>query len=221
MNQAEMISRYRELYLPAVCDALYELGLEEQVLPTSLRPLLPDQKIVGEAFTVEGHAIGSVGWEAGLERIRSYLEIFERLQPDSVLVSVTPPSSVVGHFGELTANSAKQKGCVGVILDGNLRDIQGIRDIGLQVFYRDLSPLNAIGRWEMIASQEPVVIGGVTIRPGDLIIAEFDGVLVVPFDEAERVLETAEGIVSAEGRVRKEMQSGEPPLASLERHGHI
>lgn len=221
MDKAEMIARYRELYLPSVCDALYELGLPEQVLPTHLRPLLPQERMVGEAFTVEGRALGSIGWEAGLERIRSYLDVFDRLEPDSVLVSVTPPSSTVGHFGELTANSAKQRGCVGVILEGNLRDIQGIRDIGLQVFYRDLSPLNAIGRWEMIASQEPVVVGGVTVHPGDLIIAEFDGVLVVPREDSERVLVKAEQIVAAEGKVREEMRSGESPAASLDRHGHI
>jgi regulator of RNase E activity RraA len=218
---AELCARYRRLYVPAVADALYSLGLPEQVLPSALRPLFPEQRIVGVAFTVEGRAIEPlIPWDPGIERIESYLRVFEELPPDSIMVSVNP-SSHVGHFGELTGNSAQQRGCVGVILDGNLRDIQGLRDIGFQVFYRDLSPLNAIGRWEMVASQVPVTIGGITIEPGDVVMAEFDGILVIPSAQAERVLLAAEEIVGAEELVRDEMRAGESPLSSLERHGHI
>jgi len=209
------------LYVPAVCDALYALGLPEQVLPTGIRPLFPEQRIVGVAFTVQGCPIEpGIAWEPGIERIRSYLEIFERLEADSLLVHVNG-ASPVGHFGELTANSARQHGCVGCVLDGNLRDIEGLREIGFQVFYRDLSPLNAIGRWEMVHCQQPVEIGGVKIRPGDIVLGEFDGILVVPAVDAERVLIEAEGIVSAEQEVRAEMRAGVSPVTSLERHGHI
>lgn len=221
ISTTEMCSRYRELYVPAVSDALYELGMPEQVLPSALRPLFPEQRMVGIAFTVLGRAIDPpIEWDPGVERIKSYLGVFERLEPDSVLVSVNPDSHV-GHFGELTGNSAQQRGCAGVVLDGNLRDVGGLREIGFQVFYRDLSPLNAIGRWEMEASQVPVTIDGVTIEPGDVIIGEFDGLVVVPGRVAERVLEAAEGIVGAESQVRDEMRAGESPLASLDRHGHI
>lgn len=217
----ELCERYRRLYMPAVCDAVYSLGMEEQVLPSSLRPLFPEQRVAGIAYTVLGSAIEpNIDWEPGIERISSYLEVFDKLPTDSVLVSVNPDSHV-GHFGELTGNSAKARGCVGVILDGNLRDIEGLRDIGLQVFYKDLSPLNAIGRWEMTASQVPVTIGDVTISPGDVVIAEFDGILVIPSSDAERVLIRAEEIVGSEALVREEMQAGGSPLASLERHGHI
>lgn len=221
MDTHEMCERYRRLYMPAVCDALYSLGLPEQVLPSSLRPLFPEQRIAGIAYTVKGVPIDpAVGWDEGIERISSYLEVFEQLPSDSVLVSVNPDSHV-GHFGELTGNSAQRRGCVGVILDGNLRDIEGLREIGFQVFYRDLSPLNAIGRWEMVASQVPVEIGGTIVEPGDVVLAEYDGILIVPSAHAERVLVEAEKIVGAETLVRDEMKAGESPLSSLERHGHI
>lgn len=221
LDSATLCARYRKLYLPAVCDALYALDLPERVLPTSLRPLFPEQRIVGLAFTVRGEAVDPrIGWDDGIERIRSYLEVYERLEPDSILVHVNG-SSPVGHFGELTANSARQRGCVGCILDGNLRDIEGLRAIGFQVFYRDLSPLNAIGRWEMTASQVPVTIGAVTVEPGDVVIAEFDGVLVVRQADAERVLLKAEEIVAAEGKVRADMRAGVSPLEGLRKHGHI
>ena len=221
MDTHELCERYRALYMPAVCDALYELGQPEQVLPTFLRPLFPEQRIVGRAFTVKGRAIEPrLSWDEGIERIRTYLEMFEQLEPDSLLVHVNGPSPV-GHFGELTANSAMRRGCVGCVLDGNLRDIEGLREIGFQVFYHDLSPLNAIGRWEMEAFQAPVTIGDVTVHPGDVVIGEFDGVLVVPAGDAERVLSKAEEIVSAEGKVRADMRAGVSPLEGLKKYGHI
>lgn len=221
MDSAELCRRFRALYMPVVCDTLYELGLPEQVLPSALRPLQPEQRMVGLAHTVLGKAIEPhIGWDEGIERIRSYLEVFEELAPDSVLVSVNPTSHV-GHFGELTANAAKARGCVGCVLDGNLRDIEGLRQIGFQVFYRDLSPLNAIGRWEMVATQQPVTVGDVVVNPGDVIIGEFDGVLVVPSEQAERVLLRAEEIVSSEAEVRREVAAGGAPMDSFDRHGHI
>lgn len=221
LSTTELCARYRKLWVPVVCDALYALGMREQVLPSSLRPLFHEQRIAGVAYTVLGRAIDPhVAWDPGIARIESYLRVFEQLTPDSVMVSVNPDSHV-GHFGELTGNSAAQHGCVGVILDGNLRDIEGLRDVGFQVFYRDLSPLNAIGRWEMEAAQVPVTIGDVTIEPGDMVLAAFDGIVVIPSAAAEGVLSKAEEITGAEVKVREEMRAGESPLKSLERHGHI
>ena len=220
-DTAELCKRYRSLYVATVCDAMYELGLTEAVLPSSLRPLFPDQRVVGRAHTVEGSAIDPpVGWDAGVERIMPYLQVFEQLTKDSVLVSKNPGSSV-GHFGELTANAARFRGCVGVVLDGNLRDVGGLRDIAFPVFYRDLSPLNAIGRWEMIEHQQPVQIGDVWIHPGDLVFGEFEGIVVVPGEQIEAVLNKAEEITTAEGRVRTEVQGGSTPQDSFNRHGHI
>ena len=218
---AELCARYRRICVSVVCDALYELGLPERVLPSALRPLLPDVRMAGIAYTLQGRAIRPpVGWDRGVERIKSYLQMFDELEPDSVLVSSNPDSEV-GHFGELTGNAALERGCAGVVLDGNLRDLDGLLDIGLQVFHRDLSPLNAIGRWEMAASQVPVTIGDVTVVPGDVIVADRDGVLAVAGDEAERVLERAESIVGAEDLVRADMRTGASPWEGFERHGHI
>jgi regulator of RNase E activity RraA len=216
-----LCSRFRAIPTPVICDAMYELGIPEQVLSSRLRPLLPSKRVAGAAFTLMGRAIEpEVGWDAGIPRMQPYLRVFEELESDSVIVSVNP-GSTVGHFGELTGNAAKAKGCQGVILDGNLRDTEGLLRIGFQVFYSELSPLNGIGRWEMSEKQNPVTIDGVTILPGDIIIGDFDGVVVVPRADAERVLLEAESIDVAEAKVRAEAEEGVPPMESFERHGHI
>lgn len=220
LDIANICERFRRVYVPAVTDAMYELGLSEPVLPSSLRPLFPEQSFAGIAFTVEGaEIVPRVSWEEGAARISSYLEVFEAIAPDTVLVSKN--TGAVGHFGELTANSALEHGCVGVILDGNLRDTAGIREIGLQVFHRDVNPLTAIGRWEMVAHQQPVTIGSVTVHPGDLVVADFDGIVIVPQADIVAVLERAEEIVDIETTVRSDMRRGISPLQGLNDHGHI
>jgi regulator of RNase E activity RraA len=221
MELDEMCTRFRAIPTPVICDAMYDLGIPEQVLSNRLRPLLPTKRMVGAAFTLIGRAIvPHVGWDDGIPRMQPYLRIFEELESDSVIVSVNPDSAV-GHFGELTANAAKARGCQGVILDGNLRDTEGLLRIGFQVFFSDLSPLNGIGRWEMAQKQIPVTIDGVSISPGDIIVGDFDGVIVVPRAEAERVLIEAESVDAAEAKVRAEAAEGISPMQSFERHGHI
>lgn len=220
IERGELCRRYRKLYLPAVSDAIYRAGGEEQVLPSTLRPLFPHERIVGVAFTLVGTQIERCSWEEGVERIDSYLRVFERIRPDDVIVSVNGDSPVA-HFGELTGNSAQVHGCEGVILDGNLRDIEGLRSIGLQVFHRDVSPLTAIGRWEMTDTQVPVTIGEVEIHPGDLIFAEYEGILVIPAADAEQVLLDAEAVVEGEALVRADMRDGLSPSEGLAKHGYI
>jgi regulator of RNase E activity RraA len=218
---AEICARFRGMYVPAVSDAMYELGLPEPVLPSELRPLLPEKSFVGIAFTLEGvEIVPAVSWDEGKVRIASYLEVFEKLTADSVIVSKNT-GNLVGHFGELTGNSAMKYGCVGVVLDGNLRDTGGLREIGLQVFFRDVNPRSGMGRWEMTAFQEPVTIGAVTVHPGDLVIADFDGILVVPQANILTVLQRAEEIIGIEGNVRDDMRRGMSPLEGLAKHGHI
>lgn len=176
---------------------------------------------MGIAFTLEGtEIVPPVSWDEGKARISSYLEVFDQLEADSVIVSKNN-GSLVGHFGELTGNSAQKHGCVGVVLDGNLRDTAGLREIGLQVFYRDVNPRNGIGRWEMVSSGKPVTIGGVTVCKGDLIFAEFDGILVVPELYIAAVLVKAEEICGIEELVRADMRDGLSPVEGLARHGHI
>ena len=217
LSTAEICVRFRGMYVPAVTDAMYELGMCEQVLPSALRPLFPERSFVGIAFTVEGvEIVPPVSWEEGTERIASYLEAFEEITPDSVLVSKNT-GNLVGHFGELTGNTAMEHGCVGVVLDGNLRDSAGVREIGLQVFYRDVNPLSGIGRWEMIAHQEPVTIGAVTVHPGDLVIADFDGIAVVPKSDILTVLSRAEEIVTRSRRGSPSMRSS--PSSTARRQG--
>ena len=156
--------------------------------------------------------------------MRPYLEMFERLTPDSVLVSHDPGA---GNGRPLRRadreRRAARTAASGMILDGNLRDIEGLRAIGFPVFYRDLSPLNGIGRWEMTASQQPIAIGGVTVHPGDIVFAEFDGDprrpargRGRPCSSAPRTSPAARAACATE-----QVEGGSSPWSSFQRHGYI
>ena len=107
---AELCARYRRICVSVVCDALYEFGLPERVLLSALRPLLPDVRMAGIAYTPQGRAIRpEVGCDRGVERVKSYLQMFNELEPDWVVV-LSNPDSEVGHFGELSGNAALKRG---------------------------------------------------------------------------------------------------------------
>ena len=201
----ELCERFRRIYMPAVADAMYHLGSKEQVLPSSLRPLHPEQRIVGEAFTLEGRDIVPRVGVGGRDRADAPLPPDVRaLTPDSVLVHTTPAPATAGHFGELTGNSARRAAAQGVILDGNVRDIEGLRAAGLPgLLPRPLAAERdrALGDDRDAAAGDDRRRHG---RPGDIVHAEFDGILVVPREHALAVLEKAEEIVGGEGRVREE-----------------
>ncbi len=109
---------------------------------------------------------------------------------------------VSAHLGELSVTSLKARGVAGCVLDGGCRDVAFIRDEGFPVFARFVTPEDSTWRWELEATQVPVVIGRVRIEPGDWIVGDDDGVVVVPAAIAEDVLVEAEAKAATESEIR-------------------
>jgi regulator of RNase E activity RraA len=100
----------------------------------------------------------------------------------------------IAAMGNLMATAAKVRGMAGVVLDGAIRDVWDIRRMGLTVYARSISPRTAVGHYATVARNVSVNCGGVTVRPGDIIVADEDGVVVVPQEQAEAVLKQAQQI---------------------------
>jgi regulator of RNase E activity RraA len=107
----------------------------------------------------------------------------------------------VAAMGGLMGTAAKSRGMAGMVLDGAVRDVREIRALGLPVFARSVSPANAVGRYASVANNVPVECAGVTIAPGDIIVASEEGVVVVPKDHAAAVLKRAEEIATREQKM--------------------
>jgi regulator of RNase E activity RraA len=123
-------------------------------------------------------------------------------------------------WGGLLSNAAVGHGGAGVITDGGARDYREITDLGFPVFCSGLSPLDSLGRMDALARNVPIVCGGVTVMPGDLIFADVDGVVVVPQGVAEVAIARAWEKVQRENTVREELRAGAGIVETFQKH-HI
>ncbi len=128
------------------------------------------------------------------------LDLIDEAPAGSVIViSIEGGEPNVAVWGGLMTAGAVANGHAGAVLDGGVRDLTEIRrDYGLPVYARDVSPATTVGRYRTVASQVPVCVGGVMVHPGDIIVGDVDGVVVVPKDSAEAVLAMAREIDARE-----------------------
>jgi len=119
----------------------------------------------------------------------------------------------------ILSTAANYRGCRGVILDGPTRDSVAIRKLGFPMFHVGFHPADSLGRLDVVAHNIPIQCGGVLVYPGDLVLADHDGVVVVPFSKAEETLQLAEEKVRGENLVRKALAEGMPTTEAFAKFG--
>jgi 4-hydroxy-4-methyl-2-oxoglutarate aldolase len=204
-----------ELYTAAVADVLDSLGLENQTLPPAIGPLRPGMRLEGPVFAIEGRPHAGHDYETSIRRI---LEMLGAVPPGHVPVYATGDETCA-QFGELSATALAAQGCPGVVLDGGTRDVAFIERQGFPVFCRYTTPLDSVPRWEAVAWGNEVEIGGVRVATGDWVLADADGVVVVPAERRDEVLARAREVVDAENEVRAAVREGMTPLEAYDRYG--
>ena len=196
----------QHLYVPAVCDILDRLGHRQQAMHQRLRPLDPANcTVVGRARSFRCMETDYVVEDDpyGLE-----IEAMDSLKPGDVAVHSTDHAGTNAPWGELMSTVAKRNGAAGCICDSQIRDCQKIVQIGFPVFYRGIRPLDSMGRGRVMAYDVPVQCGEVLVHPGELVFADFDGVVVVPRAVEDEVLRLAEEKVGKENDSRRELLRG-------------
>lgn len=198
----------QNLYVAAVCDILDELGYRNQAMHQRLRPLLPDMKncgFVGRARTFDWMETDVIVDENpyGLE-----IEVMDSLRAGDVAVHSTDQNGTNAPWGELMSTIAKRKGVAGCVCDSQIRDCVKIIEMNFPVYYAGIRPLDSKGRGLVIGYDVPVQCGGVLVNPGDLIFADFDGIVVIPkLIEKEAITKALEK-VNSENLSRKELLEG-------------
>jgi 4-hydroxy-4-methyl-2-oxoglutarate aldolase len=127
--------------------------------------------------------------------------------------------SAWSFWGELLSTAANFRGCRGVVLDGPTRDSGAIRAMGFPVFHVGFHPADSLGRLDVVAHNVPIESGGVLVYPGDLILADHDGVVVLPHAAADETLRLAEEKVSGENLVRKALAGGMSTTEAFKKYG--
>ncbi len=196
------------LYVASVCDILDEMGYRQQAMHQRLRPLLTDMKncgFIGRTRTFNWVETDEILTENpyGLE-----IEAMDSLRPGDVVVHSTDFKGTNAPWGELMSTVALQKGVAGCVCDSQIRDCIKIMDMGFPVFYRGIRPLDSKGRGLVIAYDVPIVCGEVRVHPGDLIYADFDGIIVVPKAAEAEVFLRAREKVENENHSRLELMGG-------------
>jgi regulator of RNase E activity RraA len=136
------------------------------------------------------------------------LRTIDACEPDDVFIAAAAGDMTSGIWGELLSTAARNRGCIGAIVDGAVRDVAKMRAMEFPVFARGTSAYDSRDRQTVVDCQVPVEIGGVTVTPGDLLIADIDAVVVVPRDVETEVIRLAWEKVHAENAVRDAIRGG-------------
>jgi 4-hydroxy-4-methyl-2-oxoglutarate aldolase len=198
-----------------VCDALDAEGYRNQSPRVPLRPLTCDGVLIGRCKT-------TLWADMAHEDPRPYeleLRAVDSCQSDDVLIATAGGSMRSGIWGELLSTAARNTGCVGVIVDGAVRDVARMRQMAFPVFARGTCPYDSKDRQRVIDLDIPVEIDGVRFTPGDLVVADVDGVVVVPRGIEAAVVRRAWDKVHAENQVRDAIRAGMQVTEAFERFG--
>jgi len=206
-----MLARFSKVSPANISDAMDQVGGGRGFLDHDVRPYVTGA-FVGRAATSLLRAVPAEQSTPATAAKHS-VEMIDASKPGDVGVLVMEGSLDVAAMGGLMGTAAKVRGMAGMVIDGALRDVQEIRALGLPVYARSISPANAVGRFASVANQIPVKCAGVTITPGDIIVASEEGVVAIPKDKADVVLKRAEEIALREQRmlplIRKHKSVGE------------
>jgi regulator of RNase E activity RraA len=191
-----LIAGFKSTYAASVSDAV-------EIVTGSNGTMRYDMKLMAGTNLV-GRAVTSLARPAPADQatpalaVKHSVEIIDEAKPGDVGVIVMEGTLDIAAMGNLMATAAVERGMAGMVLDGAIRDMWDIRRMGLTVYARSRSPRTAVGHYATVARNVPVECAGVTVRPGDIIVADEDGVVVVPQDRAAEVLKKAQEIDAQE-----------------------
>lgn len=219
LNRSEIRQRLAKVDASNVADVLDGLGLMDQGLHPSLRPF-SGQRIAGFAYTIRGQ-----NTPYSLAGDPDKMKACHGIGEDEISVWSGDGDGTC-YFGELIALGMKERGSVGALVDGGIRDVRWLEHHGFPVFARYRSPIQSIARWKVNAFQVPVFIRGATsplvrINPGDFILGDEDGVIAIPAEHIVNVLERAEGLTRKEAQIRTDLASGLTLAEALAKYGHV
>ncbi|WP_371373531.1 RraA family protein [Sporomusa aerivorans] len=203
-----------KLYTPVVGDILDELGYYHQFLPADIRPLKPEMKLAGKAMTVLMiDVFGPQKKPFGL-----LTEALDQLQADEIYIAAGGTKRCA-YWGELLTATARVRGAAGAVLNGWHRDTPQVLEQNWPVFSCGCYAQDSSVRTQVVDFRCPIEIGQVTIQDGDLVFGDVDGVLIIPKDIADEVLEKALIKAAGEKKVRKAIEEGMTATKAFEVFG--
>jgi 4-hydroxy-4-methyl-2-oxoglutarate aldolase len=210
-----LFDRLARLHTALVSDVLDALGHRTGAMDFRVRPVAGPRQVVGRAFTLASFPIEQPE-QVPYEQL---LAAYRFVAPGDVIVAATNGEVRSAMWGELLSAAARARGATGAVTDGLTRDVAAIETLRFPVFAQGVSPIDSAGRQAVQAYGEPVRCGGVEVRPGDLVLGDAMGVVVIPAALAEDAVRLAEEKDRGEDVVRAELLRGDDPAEVFARHG--
>jgi 4-hydroxy-4-methyl-2-oxoglutarate aldolase len=206
-GSADLLADIRaRLYTAVLSDVLDELGFRHQAMAPSIRPLDEALVLAGYARTGLYREVYHVTPDENPYELE--IALVDDLRADEVVVLGCGGSTRIAPWGELLSTAARARGAAGCVTDGFVRDIRAIRVMGFAVHHGGIAPLDSKGRGKVAAIDVPIECAGVAVSPGDLVVGDADGVVVVPRAVEDTALARAFDKVSGENRTREELAAG-------------
>jgi 4-hydroxy-4-methyl-2-oxoglutarate aldolase len=211
----DIVERVSKLYSAVLCDVMDHLGYRNQGMMHAIRPLYPEAHIVGTARTLL--SVQKSGFPK--QPYAQELAALDALERGDAIVFNTGGDFSAGVWGELLSTAAHAKGATGAVVDGLTRDAARICQKKFPVFARGISPYDSYGRSEVVAFDVPIECGGVRVSAGDVVFADYDGVVIIPPSILEAVVANAESKAFRERIVDDEFRKGSKVVEVLREHG--
>lgn len=197
-----------KLYAAVLSDVLDDFGRRNQAMAPFIRPSDESKVVFGRARTGGFMNVYAVA-EEGVNPYELEIALIDDLKPgDIAVLGCDGPTTRIAPWGELLSTASSMRGAVGCVTDGLVRDMRQIREMGFPVFHGGVGPLDSSGRGMMMTKDQPIECGGVLVHSGDLVFGDIDGVVVIPQDIADEILDAALTKVEAEDHTRREIVDG-------------
>ncbi|UCG11496.1 MAG: RraA family protein [Deltaproteobacteria bacterium] len=212
----------REAGTAVVADIFDTLGRLPPALDNRLFPIPgPGLSFIGPAYTINGE---SASWSGRGDLTK--LAAIDAMPAGAVPVWAGNDIRGVCCFGDLLAEAMRARGCAGVVVDGGVRDLAHLRTLDLPMMVRYRTPAQSIGRWRVIDRQVVAKVRGaltdwVEVEPDDMVLADDDGVIVIPGALVSEVAARASDWASKDSRAREAIRAGTPLVKALETYGHL
>lgn len=200
----------------SLSDALDKKGIKGY-LSYEVKPVFNTQKIVGPAITIKDRL--------AKEAVTPFLalEAIDKARPGDIIVRTVEDSDAkdIALWGGLMSLAAKKKGIKGVVLNGGVRDVVEAKAMGFPIFAKSITPVTSVGRTKVVEYNSPIVIDGVEIKPGDIVVGDHDGVVVIPINLLDEVTVLAKEIDSLEKQEAKELKKGKSIVEVIKKYARV
>ncbi|MFV0359974.1 RraA family protein [Tropicimonas sp.] len=209
------IATLEGVYTSVIHDVMRAMGRRNFTLPPRIAPLQPETVLTGPAFTIEGRIDETADAH---QTLLDWTGLLSQAKAGHVWVS-QPNNQSVAQMGELSAETLHRKGVLGAVMDGGLRDANFILRLGFRCWRTFHTPRDVVGMWRPTAVDRPVMIGECLINPGDWLHGDRDGMVVIPVEILDEIIERSVAAMQTESLVRKAILGGTDPQEAYLRHG--